>query len=576
MKTNLFHRGIAAADAMIRKMAGGARGIARGMRWSYVPPLMVYFAAGVSGFTGIIEAFFVKEKLGLSAAMLASLGFWAGLPWAMKMPLGHLVDRYWHRKALFVYLGAALMAASLLIMVGLTGHAARMATHLPLDTWYIGSVLLAPVGFVLQDVVADAMTVEAVPARREDGTAYPEAEQQQMHVTMQTLGRIAIVGGGALVAGTGGWLARTLSYEAMYYISLAIPVISVLGVLAAAGMRCRRRPVGALPVEASQSEVPALNAHILIAGAAFVILSLLLGLGHVPFNEEIIFFGSLAVIVFPMRRLLADLDMNRRRAIVGIAIIIFVFRAMPGAGAGSGWWQMERLGFDEAFMGTLRQVSSILAIAGMLALRGWMGRRPVPYLVVFLSLYGTVMTLPFLGMFYGLHEWTEAHFGFGARTIALIDTMADSPLGQVAMIPMLAWIAKEAPRNQKATYFAVMAAFTNLALSASQLGTKYLNKLFVVERGRYDELGSLMIVTTILGLVLPALTVWALQPGRNGRWRQFSERLQPLKAFFTRSGFTASDHARGQGAGRFESAAYTVGCEHFERPATPASSVRRG
>jgi hypothetical protein len=178
---------------------------------------------------------------------------------------------------------------------------------------------------------------------------------------------------------------------------------------------------------------------------------------------------------------------------------------------------MERLGFDEAFMGTLRQVSSLLAIGGMLALRGWMSRRPVPYLVVFLSLYGTVMALPFLGMFYGLHEWTEVHLGFGARTIALVDTMADSPLGQVAMIPMLAWIAKEAPQTQKATYFAVMAAFTNLALSASQLGTKYLNRLFVVERGRYDELGMLMIVTTILGLVLPVAAVWAFQPGAKGR-----------------------------------------------------------
>ena len=73
------------------------------------------------------------------------------------------------------------------------------------------------------------------------------------------------------------------------------------------------------------------------------------------------------------------------------------------------------------------------------------------------------------------------------------------------MIPMLAWIAKEAPRNQKATYFAVMAAFTNLALSASQLATKYLSRLFVVERGRYDELGVLMIVTMAIGLVLPVL-----------------------------------------------------------------------
>ena len=521
------------AAALAGRFGSGAAALVCDMRWSYVPPLMVYFAAGVSGFTGIIEAFFVKEKLGMSATMLASLGFWAGLPWAMKMPVGHLVDRFWHRKALFVYLGASLMAASLLIMVGLTGHAVWMATMLPLDTWYIVAVLLAPIGFVLQDVVADAMTVEAVPARREDGTAYTEAEQQQMHVTMQTLGRMAIVGGGALVAGVGGWLAKALSYEAMYWISLAIPVISVLGVLLAAGMRRRSRPAGALPTAASQGEVPALNAHILGAGAAFVVLSLLLGLGQVPYNEEIIFLGSLAVIVFLMRGLLVDLDPARRRAIVSIAIIIFVFRAVPGAGAGSGWWQMERLGFDEAFMGSLRQVSSILAIGGMLALRGWMSRRPVPYLVVFLSLYGTVMTLPFLGMFYGLHEWTAAHFGFGARTIALIDTMADSPLGQVAMIPMLAWIAKEAPRNQKATYFAVMAAFTNLALSASQLGTKYLNRLFVVERGRYDELGVLMIVTMAIGLVLPVLAVWALQPRANGQWRRLGARLKLLKAYFS-------------------------------------------
>jgi hypothetical protein len=506
----------------------GAGGLGRDMQWSYVPPLMVYFAAGVSGFTGIIEAFFVKEKLGLSAAMLASLGFWAGLPWAMKMPLGHLVDRFWHRKALFVYLGAALMAASLLIMVGLTGHAAWMATLLPLDTWYILSMLLAPIGFVLQDVVADAMTVEAVPVRREDGSAYSEAEQQQMHVTMQTLGRMAIVGGGALVAGAGGWLAKTLSYEAMYWVSLVIPVISVLGVLLAAGMRRRRRPAVVDP-----AEIPALNAHILGAGAAFVALSLLLGLGHVPYNEEVIFCGSLAVILFLMRRLLTDIDPARRHAIVAIAIIIFVFRAMPGPGAGASWWQMERLGFDEAFMGTLRQVSSILAIGGMLALRSWMGRRPVPYLVIFLSIYGTLMTLPFLGMFYGLHAWTQAHFGFGARTIALIDTMADSPLGQVAMIPMLAWIAKEAPGHQKATYFAVMAAFTNLALSAGQLGTKYLNRLFVVERGRYDELGLLMTVTMILGLVLPVFAAWALQPGANEWGRNLAARIRPLKALFS-------------------------------------------
>jgi hypothetical protein len=72
---------------------------------------------------------------------------------------------------------------------------------------------------------------------------------------------------------------------------------------------------------------------------------------------------------------------------------------------------------------------------------------------------------------------------------------------------MLAWIAREAPARQKATYFAVMAAFTNLALSASQLGTAYVNKLFLIERGDYSQLGSLFISVALMGLVLPITTV---------------------------------------------------------------------
>ena len=47
------------------------------------------FAAGIPGLTGIVGTFFVKEYLGLSAAFLAALAFWAGIPWALKMPVGH-------------------------------------------------------------------------------------------------------------------------------------------------------------------------------------------------------------------------------------------------------------------------------------------------------------------------------------------------------------------------------------------------------------------------------------------------------------------------------------------------------
>jgi hypothetical protein len=98
----------------------------RQLHWSFLPPLMVYFAAGISALTAIVGTFFVKEYLGLSAAFLAALSFWAGLPWALKMPLGHLVDLVWRWKAVLVYLGAALIAASLVIMYALIIRIVRL------------------------------------------------------------------------------------------------------------------------------------------------------------------------------------------------------------------------------------------------------------------------------------------------------------------------------------------------------------------------------------------------------------------------------------------------------------------
>src|SRR5213593_4280602 len=137
--------------------------LGREMRLSYLPPLMVYVAAGISGLTGIVGTFFVKERLGLSAEFLAALGFWTGLPWALKVPLGHLVDLLWRWKAALVFVGAGLIAVSLGIMIGLLGSTGSMRALASVEAWFILSTLLAPIGYVVQDVVADAMTVEAVP-----------------------------------------------------------------------------------------------------------------------------------------------------------------------------------------------------------------------------------------------------------------------------------------------------------------------------------------------------------------------------------------------------------------------------
>jgi hypothetical protein len=120
---------------------------------------------------------------------------------------------------------------------------------------------------------------------------------------------------------------------------------------------------------------------------------------------------------------------------------------------------------------------------------------------------GTALSLPNIGLFYGLHHWTEAMFGFGARTIAVVDAATASPFAQISMIPLLTLIAFYAPAGHRATWFALMASLMNLALVASQLQTKYLNQLFVVGRGDYVELGPLLISATVLGLVIPLAVI---------------------------------------------------------------------
>lgn len=514
--------------------------LGREMRLSYLPPLMVYVAYGISGLTGIVGTFFVKDYLGLSASFLAALGFWAGIPWALKMPIGHTVDLLWRWKGWLVGVGAALLAVSLGIMAALIGNREAMTALLPAEVWFVISTLLAPIGYVVQDAVADAMTVEAVPRVDERGQPFDDQARRLMHTTMQTLGRVAIIGGGILVAmvnvyvfsGTEGLPQPELVkiYQRIYLLALVIPFVSVLGLGLAWWLRRRHREelvrqgftraqaVEMVDAREHTEEPTQPNWWILGGSLAFVLFTLTVGLGGFPYREEIVFAGSMGIVLFLMARLVHELEPDKRFTLVGTAVVVFMFRSIPGTGPGTTWWMIDHLKFDQQFLSILSLIGSTLTLVGMFAFRRFMAERSIAYVVGFLTVIGTVLALPIVSMFYGLHEWTARMTGgiVDARFIALIDTALESPLGQISMVPMLAWIANSAPANLKATFFAVMASFTNLALSFSQLGTKYLNEIFVVTRevkdaasgalqtpADYSQLGPLLIIQVLLGLAFP-------------------------------------------------------------------------
>ena len=135
------------------------------------------------------------------------------------------------------------------------------------------------------------------------------------------------------------------------------------------------------------------------------------------------------------------------------------------------------------------------------------GCRPAAQVLLWLTLLGAVLSLPTLMLVFQLYKTTDELFGIGARSIAIFDTATTTPLIQLSMIPLLTLIAVYAPSGHRATWFALMASLMNLALIAGGLLTKYLNILFPVNRGDYQNLPTLVVVAIVISLILPLTAI---------------------------------------------------------------------
>ncbi len=267
--------------------------------------------------------------------------------------------------------------------------------------------------------------------------------------------------------------------------------------------------------------VSPINKHVLFGGLIFAVFIVLMGYNDVPYSQEIVFVISLSVVLYLLSDLINDLDANTIRHIKMAMIIIFVYRAMPSVGAGLSWWEIDILGFDESFFAKLSAIGGGIALAGMWFSAKFIIKRDIAEVLIFLTIIGTLLSLPILAMYYDIHTM----LGFDARTVALVDTAMASPFDYIAQVLMLTLVAIYAPEGKKGTWFALMASLMNIALSAGGLFTKYLNQFFVVSREvitdsvvttaeSYTELGSLLWVVIIIGFVVPIITIIKYNPNK--------------------------------------------------------------
>src|SRR5262245_60405373 len=414
----------------------------RAMRREYLPLLMVYFAYGAMGLTAIAETFWIKKDLTWTPAELSALAAWLTLPWTAKMVFGEMVDTVpllGSQRRVYVFIGAGLIALSFVL---LSGAAGGWITFLPPGQLYVIAALVSVTGVVLQDVVADAMSTEVVPRTNPDGSPRPKAEIDHDLGMVQVLGRLALSFGIFAVAGLSGWLAQWVSYSTVFLLGLVVPLISVSGALLVRLETSERRPT---------------DWRILGGGLVFGAGVTLLALSSVPLSQEIVFVVSMVVVIWMLERVTSEIDHQTRMRIVYAAIIIFAFRATPSVGEGYRWFTIDVLGFDEGFYGVLQQLGAAIAIVAAWLLSDLITRKPAATVLLWLTVLGTILTLPSLALVYRADRITEELFGVGARGIALIDAAATSPLVHLSIIPLLTLIAVYAPSGHRPTWFALMA-----------------------------------------------------------------------------------------------------------------------
>ena len=108
------------------------------------------------------------------------------------------------------------------------------------EKWFIISSILTPVGYVIQDVVADAMTVEAVETNKSRNNK-TTASKRDEHLPLQLYGRFSIIFGSLLVGLLNVYAFSGIknmekteilqAYSDIYFLALFIPLLSVSGVI---------------------------------------------------------------------------------------------------------------------------------------------------------------------------------------------------------------------------------------------------------------------------------------------------------------------------------------------------------
>lgn len=461
----------------------------------YIPLLLIYAAYAASSITGIAESFYVKKSLTLTAQDLILLGAYATIPWTLKFIFGQFCDTikfFGSQRKSYIIFGSILMFASYVMLAAIAGDYAWALNLASKNTLYIISSIVLSASFCIQNVVSETMSTEVVDRFDKDSNPLDKEIINKELTLIQYLSKLSFAFSGFIVAGLSGYLASVMTYSHVFLCGCIIPVIVLFG-------------ISFVHLDQTPPQKP--NWKILGSGLAFAVFCILMGTANLVYSQEIIFVVSIAIVCSLLYIVCKDLDPAAKKTIMLSSFIIFCYQGTPSSGPGINWWMQDKLGFDEMFYGTLGQIGAALSLVGMWVLGKWIKNKQVAYILLFLTILQFILSLPTVGLAYGLQDWTQSHFGFGAKTITLLDVALASPFEMITSVTLMALVASHAPRGKAGTFFALMTSLMNLSLNFSALMTKYLYKIYPIERGMYENVKAVLVSSTTISLIVPTIVI---------------------------------------------------------------------
>lgn len=460
------------------------------IRKEYWPLLAVYFANGFSGFLGIAQVFWFKNELTISALDIIEITFWANLPWSCKILFSQFIDAYkiaGSRRTIYILFGALFMFVGFGILAAMANNWWQVRQYYSDYTLLVASGVTIRLGLVIQDLVADTLCIEVIDPNNPN----PKAEISHIQILASTVKALgAIIG-----IGIGSWLAEHHPYHILILLEFAVPVISIIGVIL-------------IPERELQEENNKFNLPLFITATLYVLSIILIGTSQFGWRQELIFFIGVLLHIALIHRFTRELTPNARRNVFMIIWVIFSFRVMPSYGEGIKWWKIDELGFNPQFFGLLTQLSRIFSFMGLWVFQRHSKNTSMAKALLIISIVYQFFELPFLGMAYGLHHWTQEHLGIGAKALTLIDITGEGLTFYLVITCYNIAIAEYAPRTNRTTWFAVTSSLMSVAFSlGNKMTTKWINTFFVIERGWYDNVPALITTVLLLRAIIPTLAI---------------------------------------------------------------------